>query len=486
MSETSSKKTINSLFWKTLERLGFHGIKLFVSVLLARLLCPDDFGVLGIVTVFVDFATIFVQSGLNTSLIQAKEVSDTEFSSVFWLSLGIAGVLYLLIFFCSPIIAHFYENQALVGYLRFFSLVLFGGALNSIQIAYASRTFDFKSQFFANICAVVVSGTVSIVMAFRGFGIWALVVQQLLWQYVSCIVMFFFVRWVPKFSFDVHCVIPLFQFGWKMFLSSLLIKINSMISGLLVGKRFSTETLGYYSKAANFPTAFSDVAVNSISSVSLVSFSKQQNDVSAGREDLIKYVQYSTFFIAPMLLGLAAVSDSFIDVLLTAKWAPAATYLRIFCILYLFQPLCAIFGQATSGMGRSDLYLRVYMIVKPIGLGLVFAISFVTKSAIYVAAATVMTAVIETAVQSINVKKVLNISMMRLFKAWYPAIISSVLMFIVTYFIGRIVPFYSLVKLCIQIVIGTILYVFFSFIINRRNSKELIKVFRSKIQGGRK
>lgn len=469
----NKNKEITSLAWKFLERVGFHGIKMIVQIVLARLLLPEEFGVLSIMLVFTDFATIFVQSGLNTALIQNKNAKEKEFSSVFWMSFFIATVLYLLLFIFSPLIAAYYKNAELSIYLKVMGLVLFGGAYNSVQIAYASKSYDFKSQFKCNVVAVIISGSISIILALKGAGVWALIVQQLLWQYISCILLAFTIKWHPLLEFDKKTVLPLFSFGWKMFLSSLLIKLNTFLSNLIVGKRFSTAALGFYTRASNFPIAFSDVAVNAISSVALVSFSDSQDNIEVGRSRLKHYVQYSYMLISPLMIGLACVSPAFITVLLTEKWISCVPYLIIFSIGYLFQPLCAIYGQAVSGIGRSDLYLRVFYIIKPICILLIILGVTLFDSPIYIAIVILISQILESFVQGLNVKKLFNLSYLEQFKIWWPSIRNGIIMGIFVVLVSFI-PLGVFMKLILQIFTGMAVYSLITYITNRKLIKELI------------
>ena len=418
--EKKSKKSITASFaWKLLERFSFHGVKLLIQIILARILFPSDFGLLGIIMVFVEFATIFVQSGLNTALIQNGEVDENDFSTVFWFSTLLALVLYLVLFFASPAIAFFYNNTAITVALRVLGIYLFGGAFNSIQIAYATKKFDFKSQFIGNFISITISGCLGIYLALNGAGIWALIIQQLVWQFLCCIIMFFFIRWRPRFVFDGKRLKPLLSFGWKMLLSSVLMRSKSLISNLVIGKKYNEEELGHYTKAQNFPVAFSDVVVNTFSSISLADLSKTKDDLNASNKKLLLYIEYSTLVVTPALIGLFATSTPFIHILLSDKWLPCVPYLQMFCLIQLFQPICAIFGQALSAFGRSDLYLKTYLITEPLGLALVIGGSFVFSSPISIAWIMLVTQILETIILFLLVSKIYRIGLSVLARTWF-------------------------------------------------------------------
>lgn len=471
------RKTVSSLVWKLLERFGFHGIKMVIQIVLARILLPEQFGILSIMLVFTDFATIFVQSGLNTALIQRKNAEEKDFSSVFWMSLGIASILYLLLFYSAPFIASCYSDDSLSSYLRVMGVILFGGAYNSVQVAFASKKYDFKSQFKCNFIAIVVSGIVSIFLAYKGYGVWSLIVQQLLWQYISCVLLAISVKWYPRLQFDKNVIKPLFSFGWKMFASSLLIRMNSFITNLIVGKKFSTEALGYYTRAANFPIAFSDVVVNAISSVALVSFSDTQDNVLEGRMWLKRYVRYSYLFISPLMIGLACVAPALVIVLLTDKWISCVPYVVVFSIVYLFQPIRVIYGQAVSGVGRSDLYLRVFYIVKPISILLiVFCVAFF-DSLMYVAIVVLVTQIFESFAQAKNVKKIFEISYFDQLKWWWPSVRNSIFM-VPPVILVSYIPMQPIFTLFLQVIVGALVYYLFTYVTDRELVANILDIVK--------
>ena len=221
--------------WKLLERFGMQGIQFVVQLYLARLLDPAHYGMLSIMVIFTTLANVFIHSGLNTALMQNKDVKENDFSSVFWVSLGIAMVMYGLIFIFTPVIEAVYETPGLTTPMRVLALMLFPGAFNSVQNAKIGRRLDFKKSFFSHIAAIVVSGLVGIVMAYTGFGVWALVAQNLTNVTVTCLVMLISVRWVPRFVFDIDRVKVLFGFGWKLLVSNLLDTLYQDLRSMVIG-----------------------------------------------------------------------------------------------------------------------------------------------------------------------------------------------------------------------------------------------------------
>ena len=231
----NKKKVISSLIWKFLERGGVQGVQFGLSIVLARLVSPSDYGMVAILLVFIQIANVFIQSGFNTALIQKKDADELDFSSVFYLSLVVAFLLYFLLFFVSPFIAEYYSQPSLTPLLRVISISLFFGAINSVQSAYVSKTMQFKRFFFSSMGAVLGSGILGIFLAFNGYGVWALVFQQLSNIIITCFILWFTVKWRPSLMFSIKRVKSLFSFGWKLLCSALLDTVFRNIYNLTIG-----------------------------------------------------------------------------------------------------------------------------------------------------------------------------------------------------------------------------------------------------------
>src|SRR5680860_1232819 len=276
--EVNKSKILSSLFWKLMEGGGTQGIQFIVSIVLARLLLPEDYGIIALVTIFVIIANVFVQSGFNTALIQKKDANEADFSSVFYLSLFVASLLYVILFFAAPLIAVFYDEPQLILVLRAISITLFFGAFNSIQNAVVARKMQFKKLFFSSLGAIVVSGTVGIVMAYAGFGVWALVLQQITNQLLITVILWFTVKWRPRLLFSFKKVKGLFSYGWKLLVSSLINTLYMELSSLIIGKMYNAEMLGFYNRGKQFPALIVTNIDGSIQSVMLPALASQQDN----------------------------------------------------------------------------------------------------------------------------------------------------------------------------------------------------------------
>jgi len=361
-------KVLSSLFWKLLERGGTQGIQFIVQIILARLLAPEQFGTIAIVMVFIHVAQVFVQSGFSTALIQKKDADEEDFSSIFYISLGIAGILYIIIFVAAPTISVFYRDPILVPILRVLALILFTGALNSIQNAYIARNLMFKKLFKSSVGAIAISGILGIIAAYLGLGVWALVIQQLVNQIAISVIMWITVKWRPKIVFSIQKVRELFSFGWKLLASSLLNVFYLEIRTLFIGRLYSSSALGFYNRGEQFPKLIVNNINGSIQSVMLPTLSAQQDNKKRAKEMMRRAIVTSSFLIFPMMIGMAVVAEPLVKIVLTEKWLPAVPFLQIFSISYALIPIHTANLQAINAMGRSDIFLKLEMIKKAFGL----------------------------------------------------------------------------------------------------------------------
>ena len=333
------KSSVSAFLWKLLERFGVSGTQFVLQIILARLLDPEHYGVLSIMIIFTTLANVFVQNGFNTALIQNKDVKEEDYSSVLWVSLGIAGVLYAALFFAAPLIGSFYEMPDIVFPFRVLALMLFPGALNSVQLAKVSKEMDFRKVFTSNLVAVIVSGVAGVVIALQGGGVWALVAQTLINVVMACIVMAFTVKLKLRFICQLDRVGILLSFGWKLLVSGLIETLYQDIRSLVIGKKYDSETLGYYNRGKQFPQFIINAVNGAVQSVMLPMMSAQQDDKSKVKTTMRTSIMTSAYIIFPMMAGLAGVAAPMVSLLLTDKWLPCVPYLQIYCFTFAFYPV---------------------------------------------------------------------------------------------------------------------------------------------------
>jgi teichuronic acid exporter len=454
-------KVVSSLLWKLMERGGTLGIQFIVQIMLARLLLPEEYGIIVLVTAFIIIANIFVQRGFNTALIQKKDVGEADFSSVFYLSLFVAGVLYAVLFFTSPFIASFYEETQLIPIFRVLSFILFFGAFNSIQNAFVARNMMFKKLFFSSISTIVLSGAVGIAMAYIGFGVWALVAQQLTNKLFITIILWFTVKWRPKLLFSFERVKGLFSYGWKLLVAALIDTLYTDIRNLIIGKIYSPAMLGFYNRGNQFPALITTSIDSSIQSVMLPVLSHQQDNRPRIKEMVRRSVVTSSFIIFPMMAGLAVVAEPLVKILLTDKWLPAVPFLQIFCASYALLPIHTANLQAINVLGRSDIFLKLEIIKKTIGFAILCVTVFYGVYAIALGA--LFTGVISIFINAYPNLKLLNYSYKEQFKDIVPSLLLSLAMGVVVYSILWF-GLTAWLTLKIQVIVGLGLYIVLTII----------------------
>lgn len=466
---------VNSLVWKLLERFGVQGISFIIQIILARILSPDDYGVLSVMIIFTTLANVFIQTGFNTALIQNKDVTEEDYSSVFWISIIMAFLIYVLLFVIAPIIADFYDMPTIVKPFRVLSLVLFPGSLNSIQLAKVSKELDFKQVFRSNIGAILVSGLLGIILAYLGWGVWALVLQYLSNVIIACIVMHFTVGWTPKLAYNFKRVKSLLSFGWKILLSSLIDALYQDLSSLVIGKKYSSSMLGFYNRGKQFPQFFIGAINGAVQSVMLPAMARKQDDRRHVKTLMRKSIMLSSFIIFPIMAGLAGIADSLVALLLTEKWLISVPFLQIFCFSLAFYPVHSCNLQAINAMGRSDIFLKLEIIKKVLGIILLMISILFFSSPIAIAFTGVITSVIGCFINAYPNKILIDYSYYEQFKDIIPSLGLSLIMFFC------ILPLKLLnlpiaIILLSQIAAGILVYFILSILFRVRAFK-IIKIF---------
>ena len=385
-------------------------MELAVQVVMARMLAPDEFGALAIMLVFINVGNAIVQSGLNTALVQAKSIDDDDTSTVFWLSFGVSILLYGIIFFASPLIAEFYGMEYIVWPLRALSLILLITAFNSVQVALVQRELKLRKVFNATLVAVLISGAAGIGAAVVGAGLWALVLQQLLYQMINCFVLGSQIRWWPSLVFSRSKARKHFSFSWKLLASGLLEQGYQSLSALIIGKQFSAASLGLVSQGKKYPQALGSMLDGAIQPVMLSAVSRMQSDVSQVKRLVRRALKTSTFLIVPSMTLFAVAAEPIVGLLLGEKWLPCVPFLQMYCFIYALFPIHTSNLQALNGMGRSDLFLKLELVKKTYGICLILFAAFVLKDVHLMVAMYMLSGVIATIVNAHPNKRVIGYS----------------------------------------------------------------------------
>lgn len=450
-----SQKVVNNFFWRFLERCGAQGVSFIVSIILARLLAPEVYGTIALVTVFTTILNVFVDSGFGNALIQKKDADDLDFSTVFYFNILICAILYILMFATAPLIAGFYKDMSLTPVIRVLSLTLVISGVKNVQQAYVSRTMQFKRFFFATLGGTVGAAVLGIVMAYFGFGVWALVAQQIFNATVDTIILWITVKWRPKRTFSWQRLKGLFSYGWKLLVSALLDTVYRDLRQLIIGKLYTKTDLAQYNRGDQFPNLIISNINSSIDSVLLPVMSKAQDHADEVKAMTRRAMKISTYVMAPMMMGLVFIGEPVVRLILTEKWLPCVPFMRIFCITYMFYPVHTANLNAIKAMGRSDMFLKLEIVKKIMGLTVLLLTMW--HGVMVMAYSLLFTSVLSQIINSCPNKKLLNYSYIEQLKDILPGILLAVVMGCCIYPIQRLgLP--DIVTLLIQIPLGAGIY----------------------------
>ena len=370
-------KTVKGLGWSALDNAARYGMQFVIGIVLARLLSPDDYGLLGLVGIFTVVCTALVNGGFTTALIRKKDATDDDYNTVFLCNLTMSLLLYGVTFICAPLIAGFFNREELIPLVRVSSLGLIIGALGMVQQTRLTKRIDFKTQTKITLVASAVSGVVGIGMALASFGVWALVGQQLTSQIISTILLYIYNRWLPCLRFSIESFHVLFGFGWKMMVSILLDAVWKELYQVVVGKFYNPATLGQYTRAKHYANLFSQNLTAVMERVTYPVLSSIQDDKERMFSAYRRIIRTSMFITTIALFSLGAVSEPLIYCMIGPKWHEASTYLPLICINYSLFPLHAINLNMLQVQGRSDLFLGLEVIKKIIILAPLFVGAFI-------------------------------------------------------------------------------------------------------------
>lgn len=460
--EKLKEKTISGLFWRFGERITAQLITFLVSIVLARILLPKEYGLIAIVTIFINIANVFVTSGLGTSLVQKKNADKKDFDTMFWASFLISIILYILIFFAAPLLGLLYKNKLLVTVIRVMALKLPIASISSIQQAYVSRKMIYKKFFWSTLFGTVISAIVGIYMAYKGFGVWSLVAQYLTNSIIDTFVLFITIDYKPQLYYSFRRFKTLFNYGWKIMMASFIGTVFDQLRGLIIGVKYTPSDLAYNNKGEQFPLLLTSNLNNSMESVLFSSISKIQDDPKKLRNVTEKLVKISCYILCPLLFGLAGVSKSLVTVLLTNKWLPCVPFLIVVCYQQFFGILNTVNMQVIKAVGRSDVILKLEFIKKPIYIAIIIITLFINPLAICIG--NMIYSLITLCINSIYNKEIINYTLKEQIKDIYIYIIISLIMQAAVIAIGFIsINIY--IKLVLQIIVGAFVYLLLTHIL---------------------
>lgn len=452
----SNSKVISNFIWRFAERCGAQAVQFIVSIVLARLLMPEVYGTIALITVITTILNVFVDSGMGTALIQKKDADSVDFSTVFYFNMFVCIILYVGLFICSPWIAYFYKDATLTPVIRVLGLTIVISGVKNIQQAYVSKTMQFKRFFFSTLGGTIGAAIIGIWMAYKGFGVWALVAQQIFNAMVDTLILWITVKWRPKKEFSFERLKGLFSYGWKLLASSLLDTVYNNIRQLIIGRMYTPSDLAFYNRGKQFPDLIITNINTSIDSVLLPTMSQEQENKERVKIMTRRAIKTSTYIMAPLMMGLAFCAIPVIRLILTEKWLSCVPFMQIFCITSMFYPVHTANLNAIKAMGRSDAYLKLEIIKKVIGMALLLSTMWFGVMAM--AYSLLVSSVLSQIINSWPNRKLLNYGYLEQLKDILPGIILAVVMGICVYPVQWI-GLSDIITLCIQVPLGMIIYI---------------------------
>lgn len=477
MADSLKAKTISGFIYKTLERVGAQGVNFIVTLVLARILLPEEYGLIALVTIIITILDVFVTYGFGNSLIANKDSDQIDFSTCFYFGLFVSIIVYFITYISAPLIAAFYNNELLIALVRVMALRIPIAAINSVQHAYVSKHMMFRKFFISTSIGTVLSGIIAIVMAYKGFGVWALVEQYLGNVICDTVCLWIIVGWRPSFAFSFKRLKAIYSYGWKILVVGLIDTGYNQLRSLIIAKKYSKADLAFYNKGNQFPSTGMSVIEPTVNGVLFPTLSKCNDDQSEMRGITRRIIKISTYVCFPIMIGLMAVAKPLTVVLLTEKWLPSVIYLQIGCLAYLFRPLQFINNSVIKASGHSELLLKLDIIKKSIGI-LLLLVS-INYGVIAIAISLVITNFISTIINIAPNRKILAYGYrMQLSDIWHSGII-AVIMGGIVYLISFL-PINYYLMLAIQIVVGISSYILISKITHNENFEYIISMIKKR------
>jgi teichuronic acid exporter len=456
---TLKQKTVSGLLWSSIDSFAGQGIAFIVGIILARILSPREFGLIGMITVFIALSESFINSGFSSALIRKKDCTDTDFSTVFYFNLAAGVLFFLLLFFTAPLIAGFFDEPQLKPIVQVLGVVLIIDSFTLIQRTILTKQIDFKLQARISVIASLGSGIIAIVMAYNGFGVWSLVAQRIAKQGLNSVFLWLWNRWRPLWVFSMQSFRELFGFGSKLLVSGLIETLYQNIYYLIIGKFFSAQELGYYTRANEFKSIPSQNLNGIISRVTYPVLASIQDDKKRLKNNYQKLIRSTMFITFVLMLGMAAVAEPMIITLIGEKWRPSIVYLQMLCFVGMMYPLHALNLNMLQVSGRSDLFLKLEVIKKILAIPTI-VIGVIWGIKIMICGMMVNT-LIAYYLNSYWSGRFIGYSFKQQVLDILPSFALALAMAVFVYFLGLLLPFSNLFLLIVQITAGAIFILFF-------------------------
>lgn len=464
------QKTATGLKWSSLERFSSQGISFLINIIIARILSPSDYGIIGMISIFIAISSVFVAGGFGAALIRKQNRTDIDFSTVFYYNIVVSIFFYVLLFITAPFIAKFYNTPILSLIIRIVGLNVVIGALGAIQSTILNIAIDFKTQTKISVITLIITGTIGISMAYSGYGVWALVFQGLSAALISTGLLWVFVGWKPKWVFSYGSFKELFGFGSKLMLSGLLNAIYENIYQVVIGKKFTSADLGFFTRAKGLVQLPSSNITNIIQRVTFPVLSEMQNDTKKLTRNYHKLLKMSAFVIFPLMMLLCGISEPLVRILLTDKWLPAVPLVQVLCFSYMFYPIHAINLNLLEVKGRSGLFLRLEIIKKVLITVVLFASA--PFGVLVMCYGTILTSILALIINTYYTGKLIQIGFLRQIKDILPILVISIITGIIAY-LPTLLLEESYFQLGLGSILGSLFYVGSSYVFKINELNEL-------------
>lgn len=447
----------SGLVWTFGERMAAQGVSTIVSIILARLLTPEHYGIIAIVTVFITLCDAFVSGGLGTALVRKPQVTDQDYSTAFVINLIISIILYAILYLCAPMIADFYKMDILASIVRVMGLRLPIAAISSIQQAYVQRRMVFRRFFFATLSGSLCSAVIGVVLAYRGAGVWALVVQNMSNVTINVVALYLSNRWMPGLQISKDSAIEIIGFGSRVLGAQLVSTFTTELRSLVVGKVFGSSELAFYEQGRKYPALVVNNINNALNRVMLPAYSRTQDNIRQLKSILRKSISVGIFILAPVLIGFAAVAETFVYVILTPKWLPCVIYIQIACLSFLTRPLETSCHQALLAIGKAGLVLRILLIIDIANVALMLLAVFLCKSLILTACSMLVVTLISVICFMCGARAYFNYTFREQTRDVFPTLFISSIMYVSVQCVAHAVEM-SIWGLALQVFVGCAVY----------------------------
>ncbi|WP_419957287.1 lipopolysaccharide biosynthesis protein [Psychrobacillus psychrotolerans] len=462
LNNSLKSKTLRGIFWSAADLLTNHGIQFIIQIVLARILLPEHFGIIGMILVLIAISNSLVDSGFSQALIRDQNTSQEDYSTVFIFNLIISLLIYFILFISAPALSIFFSTPQLIGIIRVLSSVLIINSLAIIQRVKLTKILDFKTLTKINIIAVFTSGSISISMAFFGFGVWSLVANMIAIQFIQTLLLWYFNRWIPSLIFNIHSFQKFFRFGYKLLLSGIIDSIYNNLYFLIIGKYYSATQLGYYTNAVRVRDMASQSIVITVQRVTYPVLSSTQDDHERLKSVFRKMILITSFVNFPLMIGVAVIGTPLYQVLFGESWLPSVLYFQLLCIAGMLYPFHALNLNILQVKGRSDLFLLLEIIKKFVVTALIILSLYFNLGIIGLIGTAIISSFLSIFINTYYSAKLIDYSTKNQVKDLVPIFFISIIMGIVVHLVGYLLPDNYLIKLISQIFIGIALYILIS------------------------